>query len=371
MRARPFVPSFGLSLGMLLLGSPCAAQPLCGNGRVDRGELCDPTVHWADRCPAPWGLCWTCAPNCNGRVLSSGDEFVGLVIVPFCSERSPSARSEHRYDDHGHILSYDHYGTIHWTFAYDALGRMTEQHMRVDPHAPEHLFRAWTDDRITRAWLDDDLDGAPDRTWVFDYTPEHRLDRVWTTPSVEGHVPESDRRYTYDRNGRVIVDEMRFGDAAWHNTDTFAYDAIGREVFTRHVGEPRTCDNECRTRWDDTGSTRRCVVGAPDGTAPTVRTARRDAHGHLVWQVAREPSGARTVRRFELAHDRFGNVVAEVEYDARGAVVGRTRRRFDAATGLPAREHWVSARQINYDRDYGCLSALLPRVPWRPSTPAR
>jgi YD repeat-containing protein len=360
-----------LPSSLLLLAWPCAAQGTCGNGRVDPGESCDPTVHWADHCPAPWGLCWTCAPACNGRVLSSGDGFIGLDVVPFCTEQTPGAHNQHRYDAHGHLTAYDHYGTVHWTFAYDAQGRMTEQHMRVDPHPAEHLFRAWTDDRITRAWLDRDLDGTPDRTWFFAYTPEHLLDRVWSSPDTPGGLPGSDRRYTYDRHGRVVVDEMRFGDAAWHNTDTFAFDARGREVYTRHVGEPRNCDNECRTRWDPQGSTRRCVVGAPDGTTPVTRTSRRDVHGHLLWQVAHEANGARLERHFVLAHDRLGNVVSEVELDPRGAVVGRTRRRYDAATGLPAREVWASARQVNYDRDFRCLAPLLPQVPWRASSPGR
>lgn len=358
-----------VTLTLLLLASPCAAQSTCGNGRVDPGELCDPTVHWADHCPAPWGLCWTCAPNCNGRVLSAGDEFVGLVVVPFCTEQTPNSRAEHRYDAHGHLVSYEHYGTIHWTFAYDAQGHMTEQHMRVDPHPAEHLFRAWTDDRITRAWLDDDLDGRPERTWFFEYTPELRLDRVWSTPTAPGRPPDSDRRYTYDRNGRVVVDEMRFGDATWHNTDTFAYDALGREVYARHVGEPRNCDSECRTRWDVLGSTHRCVVGTAD--AATVRTSRLDVHGHLVAQVSRGPNGARVERHVALTHDRLGNVVEEVESDARGAEVSRLRRRYDVATGLPAREVWNRERQASYARDYRCLSTLLPRVPWRPSTSAR
>jgi YD repeat-containing protein len=349
----------------MLIAVPCGAQSRCGNGRVDAGELCDPSVHWADHCPAPWGLCWVCAPNCNGRVLSSGDEFVGLSMVPFCTEQIPSTHNTHVYDAHGHIVSYDHFGTIHWTFAYDPQGRVIEQHMGVDPYATEHMFRTWTDDHITRAWLDNNRDGTPERTWFFEYTPEHLLDRVWSTPAHEGALPDSDRRYSYDRNGRVVVDEMRFGEANWHNTDTFAYDTIGREVYTRHVGEPRNCDNECRTRWDAQGSTRHCEVGAPDGTTPVRRTYRYDVHGHLVQQVSHEANGQRIERHWLLAHDRFGNVTGEAELDARGAVVSRTRRRFDAATGLASRELWVGAHQVNFDRDFRCLAGLLPQVPWR------
>ena len=34
------------------------------------------------------------------------------------------------------------------------------------------------------------------------------------------------------------------------------------------------------------------------------------------------------------------------------------------------REVSAGAAEASYDRDYRCLSTLLPRVPWRASTPA-
>lgn len=354
----------GLSLSLFSV----AARAWCGDGRIDPGERCDPGVRWADRCPEPWGLCWQCAQNCRDRVLSSGDSYLGVIVTPFCSETHPSGVTTRRYDARGHVTALDLHGEMQWAFDFDESGHNMAHHATYHGRT-EHLFRAWGPLGVTRAWLDNDRDGAADQNYLFSYNPDGRLDRVWLEMADPHAMPGSDRRYTYDRQGRVLVDEQRFGDATWHNTDATTYDALGRTIYTRHVGMPRWADSECRTLYDAAGATERCVTGAPDTARQVVRVKRRDRHGHIVWSFSIEADGRPVLRRFTLIHNPRGEVIEEVERDAANREVGRWRRRYDPLTGIAAEERWVTQRASTYRRDFGCLRAMLPRLPWRETVP--
>lgn len=169
-----------------LHASPCAAHSPAATGACPPGELCDPTVHWADRCPAPVGpLLLDRAPNCNGRALSFGDEFVGLANVLFCTERTPGSRAEHRYDvtaTSSRTSTPDHRA---WTFAYDAQGHMTEQHMRVDPPRRQHLVSRVDrrPHRPARGSTTTPTRNARPHAGFPEHTPERRLDRRVEEPA--------------------------------------------------------------------------------------------------------------------------------------------------------------------------------------------
>src|SRR5512143_601420 len=81
--------------------APATTEDACGNGTVDAGELCDPDVKWADRCPDGWGMCWKCGPSCKTLLPSFSEVVESIPQDVFCTQEIPGSTIVRTFDARG------------------------------------------------------------------------------------------------------------------------------------------------------------------------------------------------------------------------------------------------------------------------------
>jgi hypothetical protein len=346
------------------------AGPVCGNGIVERGELCDPNVAWADRCPEPWGMCWTCGPSCTTRIPSHSEPVEHLSEQIFCTQASPGSTTTRSYGAYGHVMSQrqtwasgpsasstvfhrdDHNRIVGVDQQFDGNQMKSQSRIRHELDTAGRRIRTWDETQ-------------PDREWRYLYGEDGLLLRMWGGKTTS--PPESDRRLSYDLAGRMIADVTTFADSAWHSVSMFRYDELGRRTddvlgSAKLRGKPSFV---CHTAFSAAGSTKCCSFAEPATRScvtrdrrgeelmhgsqhpgqPALRTRqtnRYDARGLASRRTVIEQDG--TVNRIEhLARDAWGNLLrVDVDVEGNGTV-----------------DH------VSVEQTYECLHATFAAMPNR------
>ncbi len=341
-------------------GTPAATparEDHCGNGIVDRGELCDPNVKWAERCPEPWGMCWKCSAACNAKIASVSEAAQSALAVPFCEERHPNAGTTvQTYDDFGRMQSRlqsspsRQNATI---LEYDVRGRivMHESEYRADGNVNHsRLHNVYEGDLRVRAWEDYDLDGKPDRTWHYTHSEDGRMLREMST--------ESDGRFSYDSDGNLIGYVTTFPDTEWTSWTQFTYDERGRQIrevsgSTKIRAEPGI---DCRTTYHANGSRRCCKIRGEGGNSDPC--FERDRFGEITVLTNV------TVGRNTNNYDSRGLLTKQVQH-VDGEVAFEDRRTYDELGNETVREIESNNYVTRIEHGYACLANVYPRMPMR------
>ena len=323
--AAPFAPLPPTHLPVPTVRLHEVPPPRCGNGVVDEGELCDPRVIWARRCPEPWGVCWACAPACNAFVpqrsaaASSEDR-------PFCHRTVIGQVRTRKYDAYGQrTVDVSDYNSDRrydeWRYQYDRRGRIVRRDADLrggNERRQQAMVHFYDGEHRVRTLRDDDLDG--EQEYVYDYVYfDGGLPQHITSTDAENVVRVS-RQYTYDRDGQwlsVVINNPSIGE---RTTRTRRFDRWGRVTYLARASDGELV-TESRTTFVEGGArvtTRDAagqIVAAGSDTSPWRRVHERsyNEQGFLVETrtIALDvKSGPELVRVDTSEYDEHHNLVA-------------------------------------------------------------
>lgn len=250
---------------------------LCGNGRVDDGEVCDTGVEWERECPQGWGMCWECSPGCQSwsrlyvQPLNHQAVFGGFgpsrgrldqELPPCVGRWVRGERPRYTYDEGGHLLRRESPGGSTDVWTWDEHGRPTSA-TRERPGLgrqdhPGHLALP-----VNRKLLSDTGGRRVEYVHGWDAPAEQRFDAHGRLVFELGHAGETvwwsygSNEVTlrsYDRDGRTrsrVRMTYEGGQLAAKSSllvdTTYQYDARGRLI--REVRNRRDRDESLVSTW--------------------------------------------------------------------------------------------------------------------------
>lgn len=347
--------------------------PRCGNGVVDEGELCDPHVRWAERCPEPWGVCWVCSPACNAFVSERSDVD---GTRPFCERVYGRSTASRTYDAYGRLtVDVTDYGpqnrVIEWRYKYDERGRLvrTDSDSRGEHPLRERMIHVYEEALCVRSWSDNDLDGEPERVFEFTYFDDGRMQRMTCLDATSDGAVCADTRYTYDREGQWTSRVATYPDEEHHNTHTRQFDVWGRQTYDAYGNTPEGSGPLAETR----------TVFIEGGSLVLFRTA----DGTLV-RSRLDERGNKVEGTYTGADGMSNTGVSEHSYNEQGLLIGtRMLAPGESApelTGLYSYEYDERHNRIAYSSHrgdertviaswgYECLDEVFERMPRREFT---
>ena len=353
----------------LPVAPPAVAAAVCGNGIVESGEVCDPNVIWSARCPEPWGMCWNCAPSCLTWVPTNSELIESVEQDAYCTQDIQGGSTARTYDPHGFLLTnvqrwdidsahatHDFHRTPDGTIIgvdSDYVSTRAELHNRT-------RFELDAQHRRIRTW--DEL--TPGIEYRFQYADDGPVLRFFGGRSFDG-VLETDRRYTYDFERRLISDEATFGDSTWHQSTIHRYDRFGRETdeILGSSHEQAQPAYDCHTDYSPTGSERCCRFSSP----PTHSCKTMDLRGSLVASTYHAPTGSLS-ERVQNVYDARGLLLEATSHNGDGTFSYAEHRAYDARGLLLTTERVHregEAAVVTTKRTYDCLEPVFSQMPKR------
>ncbi|MEM9194035.1 MAG: hypothetical protein AAGF12_32975 [Myxococcota bacterium] len=193
-------------------------EPICGNGIVEPGELCDFNVRYLRGCPEGWGLCWGCDYGCN-RVPYPQRPYsligtAGAESSPWCSNVGVQETEQIAYDDRGYRVAE----------TYNGITLSVVRRDEVDPEY-EGVQEVYRDGHLV-AWHRRDETGV--RSLRYEFDASHRLiafesTRLGMRQRVDYQLDARGRPITFQTSGQPLPE--RGGE--------ITYDDRGRPVEIR------------------------------------------------------------------------------------------------------------------------------------------
>jgi len=322
----------------------------------------------------------------NGRVTSetrAGVRYARVDANGRLSEQFGDARTEYTYDAEGHLLRKLDANGSQYDFAYDAIGRLTEQKLPQFADHQNRLVRATTQfiyDGVGHVTYEirSGAPGEPSYSTLYQYNG----DRLYITSNGTGG---SEYFTGYDAAGNVTRLSFTNVDADGRTVDvrtTIDYDAEGREVsrvtrtYDRNTGKQIDTGPTRELQYNAFGEVvaRRTSMGAPSGVwqeyaeynnaGQVVRTNFDDGVSHVFMY---DKNGNATLKVESMQADlrtyEINDILKDVhlnqtftKYDARNQVVQITQPK--VWMGAPQ----VTFRPVDIDIDGGNFADTLLTV---------
>jgi len=220
------------------LTSPAYTSPKasCGNGRLDRGEVCDYSISTQLQCPQGWGTCKKCTLRCKVKLHN-------LRPVKMTTTSSQGTMTtQNQLSPRGNVVhsatifhSKNHQSVSEIRRRYDSNGLLLFEEERHEDSSSPYMMRYSYNSKGQKISSHFSIGGTHVLVTTSAYDPKGNLLRE-TNRSKKGRL-QTETQFVYDNKNRLLERVVYRDDGRVIEKANFDYDQNGNLVHQKLIDE--------------------------------------------------------------------------------------------------------------------------------------